>query len=136
VSARLIFITVAAATAIGSAVVAGLIAAIVCLAAKIPPPTLITLALESAAAVFGGVIALAGVAAALFFTAPGPTERVKPRSPRARQCGETSKAHVVGSSWSGQSARSDRELRAAVKARALVLGTARSEANQEGTDGF
>jgi hypothetical protein len=88
VSAKLIFFVVAATAAIGSAVLAGLIVAVVGLSARLPTATLITLIAGTAAAAFGGVIALAGMAASLFFN-PGSTS---PRQKNSRRPTSRSRA--------------------------------------------
>jgi hypothetical protein len=121
-SAKIIFVVVAAAVAIGSAVVVGLIAAVVGLAAKMPTPALVTITTEAAAAAFGGVIALAGIGAGLFFKASAPVAHAdtdKPDTAAGRDDGSGSAAPRPGSSRSG--AASDSELRAAVEAHALIL---------------
>jgi hypothetical protein len=112
-SARLIFIVAAAAAAIGAAVVAGLIVAVAGLSAKMPTATLITITAESAAAVFGGVIALSGIAAALFFKTPAPTapDTGNPAAPRAERNGKGGRA------LPRSGAACDSELRVAVKVR-------------------
>ena len=70
--AKLVFFAAAAAAAIGSAALAGLIVAVVGLCAHLPAATLITLIAGTAAATFTGVVALESIAASLFFNTPEP----------------------------------------------------------------
>jgi hypothetical protein len=123
-SARLIFVVAAAAAAIGAAVVAGLIVAVVGLSAKMPIATLITTTAEAAVAVFGGVIALSGIAAALFFKAPAPTTQGM-GNPAVSRAGRDSKD---GCALPRSGVACDSELRAAVKARAMALEATRAHA--------
>ena len=118
-SAKLIFVVVAAAAAIGSALAAGLIAAVICLSAKMPAATLLTITAEAAAAASGGVIALSGIAAALFFKDPasaGP-DPAGPRAPRDGGDGST----LSSADQAGLGAACDSELRAAVRARSIIV---------------
>lgn len=78
--AKLIFFAVAAAAAIGSAALAGLIVAVAGLSTHLPAATLITLIAGAGAATFAGVVALASMAASLFFSTP---ERPPPASTSA-----------------------------------------------------
>jgi hypothetical protein len=122
--AKITFVIVTAVAAIGSAVAAGFLAAVVGLAVKMPTATLVTITTESAAAAFGGVIALSGIAAGLFFktsalvTAPAAD---KPTTPAGRDSGSRrgSGGALPGPDRSGAAA--DGELRAAVEAYAVVL---------------
>lgn len=126
-SAKLIFVVVAMAAAIGCAVLAGLIVAVVCLSARLPEATLVTVTAESAAAAFGGVIALSGIAASLFFKVSEPATPDDPTISPAGGRGEADGAHNAGSDRS----REDGELRAAVEARALFLRAARAELREQ-----
>lgn len=130
-SAKLIFVVGAAAAAIGCAVLAGLIVAVVGLSARVPEATLVTVTAESAAAVFGGVIALSGIAASLFFKASEPTTPDNPVISPAGRRSDPGGAHDAGSDRS----RQDGELRAAVEARALLLKAARTELREQAGSG-
>jgi hypothetical protein len=70
--ARVIFFIVVAASATGSASIAGLVVGVACLSAHVPAATLITLTAATATATFGAVIALSAMAASLFFSTPKP----------------------------------------------------------------
>jgi hypothetical protein len=60
---------------------AGLIVAVAGLSAQMPAPALVTSTAEAATAVFGGVIALSGTAATLFFnTAEASARLLAPRA--------------------------------------------------------
>jgi hypothetical protein len=131
VSAKLIFIVAAATAAIGSAVLAGLIVAAAGLCVGMPDETLVTLTTDTAAAVFGGVIALSGIAASLFFKSPDAAARDKPATPPAGQGGEAGSIHAARPHRSVEDAADDRELRAAVEARALALEAARAELHEQ-----
>jgi hypothetical protein len=72
VSAKLIFFIVAAAIAIGSAVLVGLTVAVIGLSIKMPAADLITLTAGAATATFAAAVALASMAANLFFNGPEP----------------------------------------------------------------
>ncbi len=132
-SAKLIFVVVAATAAIGSAVLAGLIVTVVGLSARMPDETLVTLTAETAAAVFGGVIALSGIAASLFFKSPEPAAPGNPATSLAGRRGEADNAHPTGPDRSCEDAACDGELRAAMEARALVLEAARAEQRERTT---
>ena len=71
-SAKLIFFIVAATIAIGSAVLARLTVAVIGLSIKMPAIGLITLIAGTATATFAAAVALASMAADLFFTASRP----------------------------------------------------------------
>ncbi len=126
-SAKLIFVVVALAAAVGCAVLTGLIVAVVCLSARLPEATLVTVTAESSAAAFGGVIALAGIAASLFFKISEPATPDDPAIPSAGERSEAAGAPDAGSDRS----RKDGELRAAVEARALFLKAARAELREQ-----
>ena len=119
--ARIIFIITTVAAAFGCAIAAGLITAVIGLSAKMPPADLITAAAGTAAAVFGGVIALSGIAAGLFFTTP-PTDRGNLADPPAGQPVTGSKPPAVP----GPGTSRDQELRAAVRASTLLPGAAQA----------
>ena len=129
-SAKLIFVVVAAAAAIGSAVLAGLIVALVGLFARTPDETVVTLTADTAATVFGGVIALSGIAASLFFKAPEPAALDDQATSLGRQRSKADTAYATGSDRSCENTACDGELRAAVEARALVLKAARAEQHE------
>jgi hypothetical protein len=135
VSPRLIFVVVATVAATGSAVLAGIIVAVVGLSARMPTATLITSSAGSATAVFGGVIALAGLAASLLFNAPGPDGRKHPATSLGRQRSKADPALVAGPGRSFEYAVCDGELRAAVEARALFLEAARAERHERADRG-
>jgi hypothetical protein len=120
--AKIIFLFGAATAAIGSAVVAGLIAAVVSLAVKMPTAPLVTITTEAVIATFGGVIALAGIGADLFFEGPAPAvipDAYKPTTPAGP---DSESGSVLLGFGSGRSAAaSDKELRAAIEAHALVF---------------
>jgi hypothetical protein len=59
-----------AVAAIGSAAIAGLVVAVACMSARVPAATTITLTFGAATATFGAVVALAALAASLFFGIP------------------------------------------------------------------
>jgi hypothetical protein len=125
-SARLIFVVAAAAAAIGAAVVAGLIVAVVGLSAKMPTATLITITAEAAAAIFGSVIALSGITAALFFKPPAPPAPNMGNSAASR-AGRDGKG---GRALPRSDAACDSGLRAALKARAMVLEATHAHATE------
>jgi hypothetical protein len=119
VSARLVFLAGAAAAAIISAMLAGLIIAVAGLSAHMPTAALVTLIAEAAAAVFGSVIALSGTAATLFFdnaevgALPAPPGHLD----------AVGWARLGGRDWCRDYTIGDSELRAALRARAeLGLG--------------
>jgi hypothetical protein len=130
VSARLIFFIMAAAAAIGSAVLAGLIVAVVGLSAQVPTATLITLIAGTAAVPFGGVIALAGMAASLFFTAPEPAAPNDTAISLPGRAGDACSAHDAEIDQFREDVAHDGEIRAALEARALVLEAARTESRE------
>jgi hypothetical protein len=72
VSAKLVFFIVAAASAIGSAILVGLTVAVIGLSIKMSAAGLITLTAGAATATFAAAVALASMAADLFFNAPEP----------------------------------------------------------------
>lgn len=119
-SAKLIFVVAATVVAIGSAILAGIITALVGLSAKAPTATLITLTTGSAAAAFGGVIALSGMAASVLFNAPEPAGQ----KPFAISATKRRRAGSINNAKRDQAcgdAASDEELRAALEARALIF---------------
>ena len=90
-SAKLIFFIVAAAIAIGSAVLAGLTVAVIGLSIKMPAAGLITLTAGAATATFAAAVALASMAANLFFNTPeppstdhSPTASTPPQNPQSK----------------------------------------------------
>ena len=88
----------------------------------------VTLAVDTAAAVFGGVIALAGIAASLFLDAPDTAGQDGPAIQPARQQGDLRAIGAPGLPSTSANSR----LRAAVKARALILQAARAGAHDPG----
>lgn len=103
--------------------------------APMPYETVATSTAETAAAVFGGVIALSGIAASLFFKAPEPSAPSNPATSLAERRREAGTAQVTGPDRSCGNAASDGELRAAVEARALVLDAARAELRERASRG-
>jgi hypothetical protein len=120
VPAKLIFVVVAAVVAIGSAFLAGIITALAGLSAKAPTATLITLTTGSAAAAFGGVIALSGMAASILFNAPERACQKPSVISTAKRRRASSSIHATGRDQVREDAVGDEDLRAALEARALI----------------
>jgi hypothetical protein len=85
VTVKVVFFTVAASAAVGSAVLAGLTVAVIGLSVRMPAATLIALASGAATATFGAVVALAGTAASLFFSTPQVPAPADPGAPPVSQ---------------------------------------------------
>jgi len=122
VPVKLIFFAGAVAAAIVSAVLVGLIVAVVGLSAQMSAAALVTLIAEAAAAVFGGVIALSGMAASLFFCTAEPG--AVPALPGHHDM--AGRAHLGGLGECRDYALGDGELRAALRARAELGRRTRS----------
>jgi hypothetical protein len=112
VPVKLVFFAGAVAAAIVSAVLAGLIVAVVGLSARMPAAALVTLIAEAAAAAFGGVIALSGMAASLFFCTAEPG--AVPALPGHHDMAGL--AHLGGLGERRDYALGDGELRSALRA--------------------
>jgi hypothetical protein len=114
VSARFVFLTGAIVAAIASAMLAGFIIAVAGLSAAMPTAALLTLTAETAVAVFSGVIALSGTAAALFFNT------AEPGTLPARQghLDAVGPARLAGLDGCCDYTIGDRKLRVALRARA------------------
>jgi predicted lipid-binding transport protein (Tim44 family) len=84
--ARLIFFLAAAIATAGSAALAGLLAAVIGLALRVPAATFVTMVAGAGATACGTVIALSSMAASLFFSPhrpPTPDDSTaSPSSPR------------------------------------------------------
>jgi hypothetical protein len=133
--ARFVFLAATAAAAISSAALAGLAAAAAGLCAGMPGETIITLTADTAAAVFGGVIALFGIAASLFFSSPETASQDNLVPPLVRRHSAVSSTRPSGMPHFPGSIPGDSRLRAALEARALALrpvGTERQEQARPG----